>query len=345
MTPLIVGLAGPTLAEDERAMLRALDPVGVILFARNVVDPGQLRALTDDLRTATARADLPILIDQEGGMVARLAPPHWPALHPAPAFGALWDRAPMTAIQAARAQGEAIGHILAAAGITMNAAPVLDLAIAGAHPAIAGRAFAGDPLAVAALGRATIEGMARGGVVAVMKHLPGHGRATVDPHRTLPIVDASAQVLDADLAPYRRLSGHVAAMVGHVVYPAWDAARPASLSATVIGAVIRGTIGFGGMLLSDDLHMDALSGALAERAAAALTAGCDVALCCHATPTELLAMAETLPPLTVAAAARVTRATAPLQPCGNRDEAIARRDTLLATGEGADRLALPAGNA
>ncbi|MDP1025644.1 beta-N-acetylhexosaminidase [Sphingomonas sp. KR1UV-12] len=347
MTPIVVGIAGPLLSPDERRMLAEVDPAGVILFARNVVDPPQLRALTAALRAATDRADLALLIDQEGGPVARLRPPLWPAFPAASVFADAYARAPMTAIQAARANGEALGHVLAAAGITMNAAPVLDLTHAGADPVLADRTFGSDPLQVAALGRAWVEGMATAGVVAIVKHLPGHGRATVDPHHALPVVTPDAEALAADFAPFRRLSSYaVAGMVGHVVYAAWDPERPASLSPTVIGQVVRDTIGFDGLLLSDDLHMGALSGGMAERAAAAIVVGCDLALCCHATPTDVRAIAARLGPIAPAAAARLARAT-PSRPDAVVDpgEAIARRDTLLSASNLSVRLAMPGGNA
>ncbi|MBJ6120649.1 beta-N-acetylhexosaminidase [Sphingomonas mollis] len=331
MTPMIVGLNGPTLSPVERAAFAASAPAGFILFARNVIDPVQLRALTDDLRMLTGRDDLPILIDQEGGAVARLRPPEWPAF-PAPArFAALYEQAPMSAIQAMRANGEAIGLTLAAAGITMNAAPMLDLAYPDADPALADRALGAGPMQVAALARAMLEGLAIAGVTGIVKHMPGHGRATVDPHHALPIITATAAELDHDMAPFRTLAHARAGMTAHAVFTAWDAARPATLSPTVIDETIRGTIGFDGLLLSDDLHMNALTGDLVDRAMAAVAAGCDLALCCRATPDEAVTLAAALPPMSDRSRRRLhdaisTRATDLPDPAA----AIARCNALLA---------------
>ncbi len=349
MTPIVLGIAGPVLAPDERAAIVRVQPAGVILFGRNVVDPVQLRALTDDLRDATGRSDLAVMIDQEGGPVARLRPPHWPAFPAGPLFAAAYARAPMTAIRAAHAHGEALGRVLAAAGITLNCAPMLDVAQPGSDASIATRVLGDDPMTVAALGRAVIEGMADAGVGAIVKHLPGYGRATVDPHRALPVVTADAAALESDLAPFRRVLGRfgsgVAGMVGHVVYTAWDADRPASLSPAVIDSVIRGAIGFDGLLLSDDLHMDALAGPIEERAAAAIAAGCDLALCCHVTPDQALRIGERIGAISAVSAARLARVRAAPVEAGDPGEAIVRRDTLLMASNDAVRLALPAGNA
>ncbi len=345
LTPIVMGVAGPAITDEERAAIARVCPAGIILFARNVVDPAQLRRLTGDLVGAAANPDLAIMIDQEGGPVARLGPPHWPAFPAAPVFAAAYARAPMTAIQAARANGEALGHMLAAAGITMNAAPMLDLRYVDSDRSIGRRTLGDEPMAVAALGRAMITGMAAAGVTAIVKHMPGHGRARVDPHHKLPVIVADTDQLEHDLAPFRRLSACPAGMVGHVVYPAWDAERPASLSPIVIDRIIRGAIGFDGLLLSDDLHMGALSGSIENRAVAAIAAGCDLALCCHASPADVLQLADRLGPITPAAAVRLGRAKPAA--CDRHDwrEAIVRRDTLLAAGSDAVRLALPARNA
>ncbi len=349
MTPLVVGIAGPVLTAAEADMLARVAPAGVILFARNVVDPVQLRALTDSLRDAAARADLAILIDQEGGPVARLRPPHWPDFPAAARFAALYDAAPMTAIQAMRAQGEGIGRVLAAAGITFNCAPLLDLARPDTDAALAPRLAGAEPMRVAALGRAMLAGMAGAGVTGIVKHLPGYGRATVDPHHALPVVTADEAALAADLRPFRALAqaqaqaevGAGAGMTAHVVYTAWDAARPATLSPVVIDRVIRGAIGFAGLLVTDDLHMAALAGDPESRAVAAIAAGCDLALCCHAGPAEVGAIAAALPAITDAARDRLARAV--MMPSSSSATAIAasisRRDAYLSM-TGAVRLAM-----
>lgn len=341
MTPLVVGIAGAVLTAAEADMLVRIAPVGVILFARNVVDPVQLRALTDSLRDASGRDDLAIMIDQEGGPVARLRPPHWPDFPAAARFAALYDTAPMTAIQAMRAQGEAIGQVLAVAGITFNCAPLLDLARPDTDPVLAPRLAGTEPMRVAALGRAMLAGMAGAGVTGIVKHLPGYGRATVDPHHALPVVAAGEAELAADLRPFRALAQARAGMTAHVVYTAWDATRPATLSPVVIDRVIRGAIGFAGLLVTDDLHMAALAGDLRARALAALAAGCDLALCCHAGPAELLGIAAALPVMTDQARERLAQAVMMPSSSSANDIAasVSRRDAYLATDD-AVRLAM-----
>ncbi len=331
MTPIVAGIAGPVLTADEAEALALIVPAGVILFARNVVDPVQLRTLTDSLRDCTGRLDLAILIDQEGGPVARLRPPHWPDFLAAPRFAAAYDVAPATAIRAMHAQGQAIGQMLAAAGITMNCAPLLDIGHADTDPALFPRLAGHEPFRVAALGRAMLDGMAGAGVTGIVKHLPGLGRATVDPHHALPVVTAGAEALMMDAQPFRALAHARAGMTAHVVYSAWDAARPATLSPVVIDRVIRGMIGFEGLLVTDDLHMGALSGNLVERAVAAIVAGCDLALCCHATPAELRVLAAALPALSIAGQDRLARAY-PVAPASSGDVAasLSRRDAYLA---------------
>jgi len=330
MTPIIVGLAGPQVTPAERAAVRRVAPAGFILFARNIVDPVQLRALTDDLRDLSARADLAILIDQEGGPVARLRPPHWPETLAAGRFAEAYVRGPMTAIRALRAQGQAVGRMLAEGGITMNAAPVLDLARPGATVALADRCLGAEPMQVAALGRAMLEGLAAGGVTGIVKHWPGHGRATCDPHHALPVVEADDDSLVADLSPFRTLAGMArVGMTAHALYPVWDEARPATLSPTIVRTVIRERLGFQGLLLSDDLHMGALNGDLRARAGAAIGAGCDLALCCAATPEQWAALAEDLPPAGPATMRRLTEAM-PAPGQGEVAALIAERDALLA---------------
>jgi beta-N-acetylhexosaminidase len=333
MLPAILGLSGPALTAGERALFRAADPAGYILFGRNCRDPAQLRALTDDLRGLSGRADLPILIDQEGGRVARLRPPHWPVF-PAPArFGELYARAPMTAIEAARANGLAIATALRAAGVTVDCFPLLDLPVEDAHPVIGDRAFGSDPMQAAALGRAALDGLAAGGVAGVVKHMPGQGRARADSHEELPVVDAPAEDLERDLAPFRSLAAAPIGMTAHVLYPAWDADSCATLSPAVIGGVIRGRIGFRGLLLSDDLSMNALSGGPGERAQAALAAGCDLALQGSGRIEDAEAIAAALAPIAPAAHARLKAAMACVRAAPSLpplEELVARRDSLLA---------------
>lgn len=347
MTPLVLGLAGPRLTPRERDFFRAAEPAGFILFARNIEGLAQLRSLTDELRALAGRADLPILIDQEGGRVARLRPPLAPEFPPAALFGQVWAAAPVTAMAACRANAEAIGRLLSGLGISVACLPVLDVPAEDAHEIIGDRAFARDPVAVAALGRAALDGLRRAGVVGVVKHVPGHGRARADSHLDLPVVDAPAEALERDLWPFRRLADAPMAMTAHILYPAWDRELCATLSPSVIGQVIRGAIGFEGLLMSDDLGMLALAhqpGAddLGRRAALALAAGCDIALHCSGDLAEMEAIAAAVPPIGDAALARLRRAMAWTQGAGgpradspDDPEAgvkalIARRDALIA---------------
>lgn len=290
---------------DEAALFRRHPPAGVILFARNIIDPPQLAALAASLRRVLPR-DAVLMVDQEGGRVARLRPPHWREHKPAAALGRRFAGNHATGLRAAFLTGALIGLDCAAAGFDVVAAPVLDLAMPGASNVVGDRAFAADPLAVARLGRALAAGLLAAGVQPVGKHAPGHGRALVDSHLTLPRVHATD--LRADLLPFSRNTDLPWLMTAHIVYAAWDPIVPATLSPAVIRGIIRGRLGFGGMVVSDDLAMRALSGTPAQRATAALAAGCDVALYCAgdlALTAELLA---TCPPLTGASAARMATA-------------------------------------
>jgi len=333
MKPVIFGLAGETLKADERALFRAAQPAGYILFRRNIADRDQLRRLTDDLRALAGRADLPILIDQEGGRVARMQPPVWPAFPAQGRFDALYEVAPISAIEAARANAHAIALTLAECGITVDALPLLDVRRPEGSDIIGDRSLGAEPMRVSALGRAVIEGLRRGGVVGIVKHMPGHGRATVDSHLALPVVAAPAADLETDLEPFIRLRTAPMAMTAHVVYTAWDADRCATLSPTVIGEIIRGRIGFDGFLMSDDIDMKALSGTPAEKAAAAIAAGCDAALDCWGRMAEMDAIAEALPDMTDLSRARLDRAMATIAGAavsGDIAELTAKRDALLA---------------
>jgi beta-N-acetylhexosaminidase len=298
MIPAFLGLSGPILTDAERGLIRDADPAGFCLFARNIEDRAQLRALTDSLRDLSGRADLPILVDQEGGRVARLRPPAWPEFPAAARFAALYEKAPISAIEAARVNAMALGLTLADAGINVDAAPVLDLLHPGADAIVGDRSFGAEPMQVAALGGAMLDGLAAAGVGGVLKHMPGHGRATADSHHALPEVDASAEDLAADIAPFRALAKRAPmAMTAHILFKSWDEQHPATLSPTIINNIIRGEIGFEGLLMSDDIAMEALSGPLAARARAALAAGCDVVLHCSGDAADNEALATMLPPV------------------------------------------------
>jgi len=333
MLPAILGLGGFCLGDDEQAFLREAAPAGFILFGRNCCDRTQLHRLTDALREVSGRDDVPILIDQEGGKVARLGPPEWPGFPAARRFADLYRKAPISAIEAARANGEAIAVTLAHVGINVDCLPVLDVRQEGGHDVIGERALGDEPMQVAALGRALLEGLEAGGVGGVVKHMPGHGRAGADSHVELPVVDADEAALAVDLAPFRALHDAAMGMVGHVLYPVWDAERGASLSPTVIGEVIRGRIGFEGLLMSDDLGMAALSGPLSERAAAAIAAGCDLVLHGSGSPTENAQIAGALDPIGDAARQRLDRAMARIagrSSTSGHEALAAKRDALLA---------------
>ena len=332
MTPLFLGLAGTELTDAERSFFSGLDPAGYILFKRNVADPAQLRALTDALRSLSGRDDVPILIDQEGGRVARMQPPVWPAFPKAELFDRLYDIAPMSAIEAARHNAQAIAVMLGEAGINVDCLPLLDVRQPGAHDIIGDRALGAEPMRVAAMGRAVIEGLRAGGAVGVVKHIPGHGRAMADSHVELPVVDADAETLETDLSPFIALNGAPMAMTAHVVYPAWDGGECATLSAKVIGEIIRGRIGFDGLLMCDDIGMHALSGTFGERAAGVLAAGCDIVLHCSGRMAEMEAVAGAVGTIDDAARTRLDRAMATVagaKPDTALDELIARRDALL----------------
>jgi beta-N-acetylhexosaminidase len=333
MQAAIYGLAGPELTEKERDFFREADPAGYILFKRNCCTAEQLRRLTDDLRNLSGRPDLPILIDQEGGRVARMQPPEWPAFPRAEAFAALYALAPSSAIEAARVNARSIALTLRAVGINVNCLPLLDVRQPGASDIIGDRALGDEPMQVAALGRAVLDGMASAGVVGVVKHIPGHGRALVDSHKELPVVTASDEELAIDLEPFERLRWAPMGMVAHVVYTAWDPDLPASLSPTVIGQIIRERIGFDGLLMTDDLGMQALSGDLGVRAASAVVAGCDIALHCSGEMAEMEAIAAAVPALSADGEARLARAMAvTLNEEDDLDyaDAVAKRDALLA---------------
>lgn len=331
MKPVIFGLSGLSLTPDERDFFRDAAPLGFILFKRNIQGRAQVLALTDSLRELTGRDDLPVLIDQEGGPVARMGPPVWPVFPAGPAFDRLYETAPMSAIQAMRANGHALGLMLSEVGITVDCAPILDVVQPDTTDAITCRAYGAEPMRVAALGRAMLEGLRSGGVVGVIKHMPGHGRAQVDTHHLLPTVTASAEELAIDLEPFRTLNHAGMGMTSHIVFEAWDRDRPGTLSPVIIEDVIRGQIGFDGLLMTDDIDMKALSGTAGEKAAAAVAAGCDVALDCWARMGEMEEIAGLLGDAPPATLERLERAMAMRDvPAGEVDDLIARRDAFLA---------------
>ncbi len=306
---VIFGCEAAALNDWEKAFFEREQPVGFILFARNCEAPDQIRDLVRDLRALVGRDDAPVLIDQEGGRVARLKPPTWRAAPAAARFGALAAHDAASAEQAVRLNARLIAEELHALGINVDCAPVLDLHLPETHEAIGDRAYGGDPALVARLGRAVCAGLLEGGVLPVVKHMPGHGRAKVDSHLALPVVQADLATLErSDFAPFRDLSDAPWAMTGHLVFQAIDPADPATTSRKVIEQVIRGSIGFDGVLVSDDLSMQALSGGLGERTRAALEAGCDLALHCNAGRAEMTAVAGAAGELSGQALERVERA-------------------------------------
>ena len=310
MKPVIFGLSGLILTDDEKRLFRDVDPAGYILFKRNIDDREQVRALTDSLRELHGRDDVLICIDQEGGRVARMRGPVWPEFPAGGVFDALYDIAPMSAIEAAHCNAEAIALVLAEVGINVDCLPLLDVRVPETHAAIGDRALGSDPMRVAALGRAMLDGLAAGGVVGVVKHMPGQGRAVVDTHHELPHVHASEAELEQDLAPFRTLNWAPMGMTGHVVYDVWDAEQPSTMSPVIIEDIIRGKIGFDGLLMSDDLSMKALSGTFAERTRAVIDAGSDLALHCNGDLAEMQAVASASPVLEARALQRFERALA-----------------------------------
>lgn len=341
MKPVIFGLSGLFLTGDEKRLFRDAAPAGYILFKRNIEDRVQMRALTDSLRDLHGLAEVPILIDQEGGRVARMRAPEWAEFPAGAAFDALYDIAPMTAIEAARNNAEAIALMLAEVGVNVDCLPLLDVRVPDTHSAIGDRALGSDPMRVAALGRGILEGLKAGGVIGVIKHMPGQGRAVVDSHHELPHVHVSEAELEQDLAPFRALNQAPMGMTAHVVYDVWDNELPATMSPVVIEEVIRGKIGFDGLLLSDDLEMKALSGDVPTRAADCVAAGCDIALNCWGRFDEMVAIVEKLPEITDAAKARLDRAMAGLTQSFDANRfahLIEKRDRLLTLADAEARL-------
>jgi beta-N-acetylhexosaminidase len=330
----ISGCSGPSLTPDEIAFFREADPWGLILFRRNIGSPDEVLRLTSAFRDAVGRTEAPVLVDQEGGRVQRLAPPHWQAYPSARRLGGLHANDPLVRREVVRLNSRLIAHDLRRVGINVDCLPVLDVPVPGAHDVIGDRAFASDAQAIGVLGRAAAEGLLAGCVLPVVKHIPGHGRAGVDSHLDLPVVTASLDELEGqDFVPFRLLADMPAAMTAHVVYTAIDGEAPGTTSRKVLREIVRRRIGFDGLLMSDDLSMKALRGSLGGRAAAALRAGCDLALHCSGVMAEMVEVAGSVPELkgrglarAKAALSRLAHDEEPFDPV----DARARLDAALA---------------
>ena len=307
----ITGVSATELTAAERDFVRAERPWGFILFKRNVDSPAQVARLVGQLREAVGEADAPVLIDQEGGRVQRLGPPHWPVYPPGAVFGSLYDRDQALGLKAARLSNRLIAADLAELGITVDCLPLADVPVVGADAVIGNRAYGTEPAKVAAIARAVTEGLEQGGVLPVLKHIPGHGRATADSHFRLPTVDTPRSERErTDFAAFIPLADLPMAMTAHVVFSALDPAQPATTSATIIEQVIRGGIGFQGLLMSDDVSMNALAGSIAERTRAIVEAGCDMVLHCNGKLDEMREVASQTPELSGKALQRANRALA-----------------------------------
>jgi len=306
----ITGLAGLELAATERAFVREAQPWGLILFKRNVSTPDQVSALINSFRDAVG-IEAPVLIDQEGGRVQRLGPPHWPVYPPGARYGEIYSHDASSGLAVARLAGHLIASDLIAVGIDVDCLPIADVPVTGGDPVIGDRAYGTTPGQVAAIAGAVAEGLLAGGVLPVLKHLPGHGRATADSHHRLPVVDTDRATLEqTDFAAFKPLAHLPLGMTAHVVFSALDPVAPATTSVTMVRQVIRGLIGFQGLLMSDDVSMNALSGTIAERSSASLAAGCDVVLHCNGKLDEMIAVASVCPELKGDAARRADLALA-----------------------------------
>jgi beta-N-acetylhexosaminidase len=307
----ITGVSGPELSAEEREFIRAQRPWGFILFKRNIETPGQVAHLTAEMRNELARPDAPVLIDQEGGRVQRLGPPHWPIYPAGAVFGRLYDLDPAFGLTAARLSARLIAADLSELGASVDCLPLADVPVTGADTVIGDRAYGMEPGKVAAIARAVTEGLEQGGILPVLKHIPGHGRATADTHFRLPVVATpKAELERTDFAAFQKLADLPMAMTAHVVFSALDPALPATTSATIIEQVIRGVIGFQGLLMSDDLSMNALAGSLAERTRAVFASGCDMVLHCNGKIDEMREVARETPELSGKSLERAGRALA-----------------------------------
>jgi beta-N-acetylhexosaminidase len=333
MQAAIYGLAGTELTPEEAAFFSDSRPSGYILFKRNIESREQLRRLTDALRDLEGHDEVPILIDQEGGRVARMRPPEWQTFPPGEAFDRLYQLAPSSAIEAARVNARALGLMLNEVGINVDCLPMLDVRQPGANDIVGDRALGSEPMQVASLGKAILDGLKSAGVLGVIKHIPGHGRAMADSHLELPVVDAGENELAIDIEPFERLRDAAMGMTSHLLYKQWDPVRPASQSPIVIREIIRQRIGFDGFLMSDDIGMEALAGDHGQRAAACVAAGCDVALHCDGKMENMILVANAVPEISAEGEARLSRAMAMrFTPDDEMDfaEAVAKRDALLA---------------
>ena len=323
----ITGVSGLELTADERDFLRAERPWGFILFKRNIETPDQILRLVGELRESVADSDAPVLIDQEGGRVQRFGPPYWPVYPPGALFGTLYDIDRGLGLSAARLSARLIAADLYETGVTVDCLPLADVPVAGADAVIGNRAYGTEPAKVAAIARAVTEGLQQGGILPVLKHIPGHGRATADTHFGLPVVDTPKSELErTDFAAFQPLADLPMAMTAHVVFSALDPAQPATTSATIIEQVIRGVIGFQGLLMSDDVSMNALAGSIAERTRAIVGAGCDMVLHCNGKLDEMREVAAETPELSGRALERAARALASRQPPRPFDRTAARAE-------------------
>ena len=328
----ITGVAGPELSAAEREFIRTERPWGFILFKRNIDTPAQITHLVRELRDAGGNPEAPVLIDQEGGRVQRLGPPNWPVYPAGAVFSALYDIDPKLGLEAGRLSARLIADDLIRLGITVDCLPLADVPVDGADAVIGNRAYGTEPAKVAAIGRAVSQGLEQGGVLPVLKHIPGHGRATADTHFKLPEVDTAEKELErTDFAAFQPLADLPMAMTAHVVFSALDPAHPATTSATIIRQVIRGVIGFQGLLMSDDVSMNALAGSIAERTRAIIAAGCDMVLHCNGKLEEMRDVARETPELSGKALERAKQAMASRQPPQpfDRQAARARLDVLI----------------
>jgi beta-N-acetylhexosaminidase len=307
----ITGISATELNAAERAFIESERPWGFILFKRNIETPEQLALLVEQLKKCAGRPDVPILIDQEGGRVQRLGPPHWPVYPPGALFGSLYDLEPALGLAAARVSARLIAADLSELGINVDCLPLADVPVAGADAVIGNRAYGTEPGKVAAIARAVTEGLGQGGILPVLKHIPGHGRATADSHLRLPEVNTSRNDLErTDFAAFQPLADLPMAMTAHVVFSALDPVHPATTSATIVEQVIRGVIGFQGLLMSDDVSMNALCGSIAERTRAIFSAGCDIVLHCNGNFEEMRDVAAVTPELSGKALERARLALA-----------------------------------
>src|SRR5712672_3522036 len=328
----ITGVSGPELTAAEREFIRSERPWGFILFKRNIETPAQVILLVRELREAIGNPEAPVLIDQEGGRVQRLGPPHWPVYPPGAVFGVLYDIDPALGLTAARLSARLMAADLIELGVTVDCLPLADVPVAGADAVIGNRAYGTEPGKVAAIARAVTDGLEQGGILPVLKHIPGHGRATADTHFALPVVDTPEDELNkTDFAAFQPLADLTMAMTAHVVFSALDPAQPATTSATIIEQVIRGSIGFQGLLMSDDVSMNALAGSISERTRAIVAAGCDMVLHCNGNLAEMREVAAVTPGLTGRALQRAEQALAARRPplAFDRQAARAELDALV----------------